>query len=217
MIIFEKEAFVEFAKKKNPIAEKLYYKRFFILSRSQKVKWYTVVGIKTNSPKKYIVVVEGTVVEGFDIGGLTVHATTVETVLKGLYPNEEFATEYFSSVGKFIYYSPNGKSQDDCAVRALSKIEGITWREAFLLLSETGAEEESLIQYEHVVSKTLEKLGYNEYKVEKGKPVQLNLITKKIDKGIAFVKGHVVAIVEGNYYDSWDSGLENVQKYYKKE
>lgn len=123
---------------------------------------------------------------------------------------------------KWIKYNPNPQNRNtgDCSIRAYCKAEGIDWNDAYDMATKLGKEMSMICDDHKVVDKILtENFGYTYVKGEKGaKKKTVNEFAIEHPEGtyIGWVSKHVVAIVNGYYYDSWDSGNRKMNGYYKK-
>lgn len=128
----------------------------------------------------------------------------------------------------FKYYQPNDKDLKDkvgdCQVRALSKVLGLSWVEAFDLTIPICRELQTYTIFDSELSKTKEamaKLGF-EYtgisnkKGSKRPTVKSFAMSHPTGKYIVSVAHHVVAVVDGMYFDTWDSGNKSLYGYYTK-
>lgn len=116
------------------------------------------------------------------------------------------------------YYNPNphGKNVGDCAVRALSKALDKTWQETKLLLNIYAFNMCDMETSDDVWGQILYDNGFDDYKIKQGKErCTLNEFCADHPKGCYICKlpSHVVCIVDGKFYDSWDSG-NNIPIYY---
>lgn len=121
----------------------------------------------------------------------------------------------------YIEYQPNPKKNNttDCTFRAYSKVENMTWDEAYNIGCEYGREMKLMPNDHKVVDKILkEKFGYSFTKFAKDEKKTVNEFAIEHPEGIyvGWLHGHIVAIVNGYYYDSWDSGDRKLKGYYKK-
>lgn len=128
----------------------------------------------------------------------------------------------------FKYYQPNDKDLKDkvgdCQVRALSKVLGLSWLEAFDLTIPICRELQTYTIFDSELNKTktaMAKLGF-EYtgisnkKGSKRPTVKSFALSHPKGKYIVSVAHHVVAVVDGMYYDTWDSGSKSLYGYYTK-
>ena len=127
---------------------------------------------------------------------------------------------------RYKYYQPNKKDlkdeYGDCVIRALCKVTGKEWLEVFDELIPYVREVQANPNAPQVQSKYLEDQGFKwvGIKAQKGKsrPTVANMY-KVFPKGTCIIRvaHHVVAMVDGVYYDTWDSGGKSVYGYYVKE
>ena len=123
----------------------------------------------------------------------------------------------------FQYYNPNPSKRNgiDCAVRALSKALNITWEEAYTLLCTNGFIMYDMPNAIHIVNATLRQQGFERHIIPNECPncYTLKDYCEDHPNGI-FVIGtgtHAVAVIDGDYYDSWDSGNVIPIYYFTKE
>ncbi len=129
---------------------------------------------------------------------------------------------------RFVYYQPNNKDLKDqfgdCQVRALSKALNISWVEAFDLTIPICREMQTYTIFGgtcEIGKESLRRIGftYSGISNKKGsKRPTVDSFAKDHPTGtyIAKVAHHVVAIVDGKYYDTWDSGQKSMYGYYEK-
>ena len=137
---------------------------------------------------------------------------------------------------KWIKYNPNPQNNNtgDCSIRAYCKAENLDWNTAYDMATKVGKEMSMICDDHKVVDKILtEKFGYTYHKgdhcfvkdkdgkgkLEKGKKKTINEFAIEHPKGkyILWVHAHVVTVIDGYYYDSWDSGNKKINGYYTKE
>ena len=124
---------------------------------------------------------------------------------------------------KWIKYNPNPQNNNtgDCSIRAYCKAENLEWNDAYDIATKIGKEMSMICDDHKVVDKILtEKFGYEYIKGEKGaKKKTINEFAIEHPKGkyILWVHAHVVTVIDGYYYDSWDSGNKKINGYYTKE
>lgn len=127
----------------------------------------------------------------------------------------------------YVYYQPNELDKQDrygdCTIRALSKAFDCSWKEAFekqvpycLKYQVTSAFDCPANQAKII----LKELGfeYHPIKLSKGsKRPTVSSFAREHTTGryILNVARHVVAVVDGKYYDTWDSGNKCLYGYYK--
>ena len=129
---------------------------------------------------------------------------------------------------RFVYYQPNKKDLKDkvgdCQARALSKVLGLTWVEAFDVTIPICRELQTYTFFDCDLNKTKEAMGrmgfeYTGISNKRGsKRPTVDGFAKDHPQGsyIVTVARHVVAVVDGKYYDTWDSGEKCMYGYYTK-
>lgn len=114
----------------------------------------------------------------------------------------------------FIQYNPNprGNRVGDCVIRAISKATGQDWETTYAGVSACGFELADLPSADHVWGAYLRKHGYSRRLVDDhGQDVYtVDDFCRDNPTGtyILAISGHVVCVIDGKYYDSWDSGDE---------
>jgi hypothetical protein len=126
----------------------------------------------------------------------------------------------------YQYYQPNKKdlkdSVGDCQIRAISKTLDITWLEAFDLITPICREQQVMDIFSCDYEKTkeaLNRIGFDYEGVSNKKGTKRPTVKEfanqhKSGRYIAKVAHHVVAIVDGIYYDTWDSGECSMYGYF---
>lgn len=119
----------------------------------------------------------------------------------------------------YIQYNANPSAQrvGDCTIRAMSKATGKEWEEVYLDTCLHGLMLHDMPSANHVWGDYLESIGYERYMVDK-RGYTVSQFATDHPKGsyILAISGHVVACVDGDYYDTWDSGDEIVVYYWKE-
>lgn len=127
----------------------------------------------------------------------------------------------------YKYYQPNKKdlkdAYGDCVIRAISKVLDLSWVETFKLCFDYE------LQYQCPIScmplslykKVFEDLNftYNGISNKRGsKRPTVEEFAKQHKKGkfLLNVANHMVAVVDGCYYDTWDSGNKSLYGYFQK-
>ena len=129
---------------------------------------------------------------------------------------------------RFVYYQPNKKDlkdkYGDCTIRALSKAFDCTWLEAFDKAIPYCREYQCSNVFALPVSmrkEIFDKLGFTYHGISNAKGSIRPTIDEfaKTHKNGTFllnVSNHVVACVDGKYYDTWDSGWRKMYGYFEK-
>lgn len=123
---------------------------------------------------------------------------------------------------RWILYQPNPKKRNtgDCTIRAYTKAFDMSWDDAYTMAMRYGKEYGAPPNDAKVVDKILtEEFGFTCTKTRKcdGR-MTVNEFAATHPKGTYLIKvyGHLVTIVDGFYYDTWDSGSKKVMAYYSK-
>jgi len=123
---------------------------------------------------------------------------------------------------RWYEYNPNpeGKITGDCTIRAYCAAEHMEWGDAYDLACATGKEMSLMPNENKVVKRILtEKLDYDYCKQDKEKKDQtVKEFAIEHDKGtfLLSVARHLVTVIDGEYWDSWDSGDKKVKGWYYK-
>lgn len=125
----------------------------------------------------------------------------------------------------YKYYQPNKKDikdeYGDCVVRALTKVMNKTWIEVFNELIPYAIEIQCMPNDKVCYERYLKDNGfvYHGISNKKGsKRPTVESFAREHKEGTFFlnVANHVVAVVDGTYYDTWDSGQCCLYGYYEK-
>lgn len=120
-------------------------------------------------------------------------------------------------------YNPNpqGKAVGDCAVRACCAATGKSWDQVYVELTLEGFARCDLISANHIWGRYLRKHGYKRALIrddyEKCYTVDDFCGEHPTGTYVLALDGHVVAVRNGMYLDSWDSGAEVPTYYWYKE
>ncbi len=123
----------------------------------------------------------------------------------------------------FIFYNanPERRSTIDCTVRAISKVLGLTWEEVYIDLCIRGLFRHDMPEVNSVWGGYLEESGYRKTLLPNVCPNCCTVVefcyNHPVGSFLVNTDRHVVAIVDGNYYDTWDSGDQIVNYYWEKE
>ena len=112
----------------------------------------------------------------------------------------------------WIEYNPNpaGRRVGDCAVRALSKALDTDWETAYTLVAANGYAMGDMPSSNIVTSSVLRQHGFKKANVSNKCPdcftVKDFCNLNRRGVYVLYADGHVVTAVNGDYYDTWDSG-----------
>lgn len=122
---------------------------------------------------------------------------------------------------RYVYYNPNPKSKKttDCVIRAICKITDLDWESSYLALSSVVLTEFEMPSSNYIWETYLSSLGYTKELLPNTCPhcYTVSDFAKDHPKGkyVACTGSHVVAVIDGLYYDAWDSGNEVVSYFFR--
>ncbi len=127
---------------------------------------------------------------------------------------------------RWKYYQPNKKDlkdkYGDCVIRALTKVLEMDWLEVFDDIHPISRELQVPFNckpcYEaYLESKGFKYTGISNKKGSKRPTVQSFTKDHKEGTYLVIVANHVVAVSEGYFWDTWDSGEKSMYGYWEKE
>lgn len=108
--------------------------------------------------------------------------------------------------------NPRKKRVGDCVIRAISIATGRTWREVYAELCYVGWNESDMPSSNEVWGLYLYLLGFDPFVLPDSCPkcVTVREFCKHFPVGTYIIGtgSHAVAVMDGDYYDTWDSGNE---------
>lgn len=123
----------------------------------------------------------------------------------------------------FKPYNPNpaGRKVGDCVIRAIAKVTGQDWEEVYLGIAAEGFAQKDMPSSNAVWGAYLMGQGWRKRVLPDTCP---NCFTVKNFCGeyghgtfLLATGSHVVAVSDGDYYDTWDSGDEVPVYYFEKD
>lgn len=121
----------------------------------------------------------------------------------------------------YRYYNPNprGAKVGDCVVRAISKAIGESWDDVYTGLTFQGFALKDMPSANYVWGEYLKSKGFRRHVIPNNCPqcVTVGQFAKENNSGV-FILGtgtHVVTVVDGVVYDTWDSSDEVPIYYYR--
>ena len=129
----------------------------------------------------------------------------------------------------YKYYQPNDMDirdqVGDCQIRALSKVLNLDWLDTFDLIYPICRKFQVMDIFSCDLDKTKKALsmlgfsytGISNKKGSKRPTVEEFAKSHKEGKYVLTVAHHVVACVDGAYYDTWDCGYKSLYGYYTLE
>lgn len=123
----------------------------------------------------------------------------------------------------YKHYNPNPRNKltNDCVVRAICKLLGLSWNESYLRLVNQGYIEKDMPDTNSVWGAFLSSVGYRRHIIPNSCPdcytVRDFCAEHPYGAYLLATGKHVVTVIDGDYYDAWDSGMEVPVYYWKKE
>jgi hypothetical protein len=123
----------------------------------------------------------------------------------------------------FIRYNENPYKNDtiDCAIRAISTFLDMSWDDVYIDLSVEGFINKDMPNKNYIWDQYLKRKGLQQYLVPNTCPncttVKQFTDDHRFGKYLLGTGSHVIAVINGNHYDTWDSGQELPLYYYKRE
>ncbi len=123
----------------------------------------------------------------------------------------------------FTYYQPNSKDlkdgYGDCVIRAFSKAEDKSWVDIFDMLVPIARELQCMPNGKPAYQEFLRRNGYiyhgvSNKKGSKRPTVSSFSLSHKEGSYILVCANHLVASVDGYFYDTWDSGNKSLYGYW---
>lgn len=114
----------------------------------------------------------------------------------------------------WIKYNPNptGRAVGDCAVRAVSKALDTDWETAYLMIVANGFQMGDMPSSDSVWGSVLRQNGFYRTAIPSTCPdcYTAEDFCKDNREGVFVLGfgGHVATVVDGDLFDSWDSGKE---------
>lgn len=122
----------------------------------------------------------------------------------------------------YINFNPNPKQKrvGDCVIRAICKVLDMDWDDAYIQLCLQGFKMKDMASSNPVWGSYLKQRGFLQVTIPNTCPECYSIrdFCEDNPKG-TFVVGtgtHVVAVVDGDYYDAWDSGKEIPVYYFRR-
>lgn len=123
----------------------------------------------------------------------------------------------------WIYANPNPKQKQtgDCVIRAISLATRKSWYRVYDELASVGYEECDMMNDNATWGLYLYRLGFRPFLISDTCPVCITVhaFCRMYPKGTYIIGtgDHAVTVIDGNYYDSWDSGNTVPSYFWKKQ
>lgn len=120
----------------------------------------------------------------------------------------------------YIYYdaNPSGSPTGDCVIRAIATITRRPWRDIHWDLAILSNQRCKMMDDNVIWHEYLKNLGFKIYAIQ-DPCMRIKDFCNSHPYG-EYILGtgrHVVAVIDGDYYDAWDSGNEFPVFYWRKE
>ena len=122
----------------------------------------------------------------------------------------------------YIYYNPNPSNQrvGDCTIRALCKALNKEWETAYVETACEGLKMHDMPCANHIWGAVLRNHGFEQRALPSRCPecTTVKEFAEEHRQGtyVLTCESHTVAVVDGDYFDTWDSGDEVVIYYFKE-
>lgn len=123
----------------------------------------------------------------------------------------------------FEYFNPNPNDilVGDCVIRGISKLTNKPWDDVYLGVVMQGFTDKDMPSSNAVWDRYLRGLGYNKFIIPNTCPGCYTVSDFADDhpngKYLLCTGSHVIAVENGDYYDSYDSGRKTPQYFYTKQ
>ena len=159
----------------------------------------------------------------FESGAPQMEFDDFNEVIKFVEDNQLTFVKLLAGNKRWKEYNPNPKERNigDCTIRSYCAAFGLSWDKAFDIASKVAKEESSMIQY--VADKVLTNAfncvvdeKYNKKTVKGKDRITVNEFALSHPYGtyILHVPKHQVTVINGEYWDSWDSGDKKIDTVY---
>ena len=123
----------------------------------------------------------------------------------------------------YVFFNPNpsGNRIGDCVIRAIAKLTDQTWEDTYIDVAIKGYELCDMPSSNAVWGSLLRQRGFHRFIIPDECPVCYTVKDFCFDfpRGAFLLAtgSHVVTVIDGNYFDAWDSGAEVPVAFWTKE
>lgn len=122
----------------------------------------------------------------------------------------------------YVYFNlnSNGDRLTDYSVRAIAKVLGKEWEDAYIGLCAIGHSYKDMPSSPYVIGMYMKEHGYEKKVIPTSFP-QCTTVKKFSEentegKFLLFTENYIVALIDGDYFDIFDCGKEEVIYYYSE-
>lgn len=132
--------------------------------------------------------------------------------------NHASSTSVTLSMSRFVYYNDNPYHKDtqDCTVRAISLFLNKSWDDVYWGICDAGYHLKQMPSTNSTWSAYLRSERCKRYNTLYCYTVEEFCQIHPYGEFLLKVDGHVVTVLNGYYYDTWDSGDQIVDYYWVK-
>lgn len=117
--------------------------------------------------------------------------------------------------------NPLGKATSDCVVRAISIATNQSWRTTYRELCNLGEKEAEMPNSNSLWGLYLKSMGFTQFLLPESCPrcISVRAFCDRYPTGVYVIGtgSHAVCVIDGDYYDSWDSGTETPSYFWRAE
>lgn len=114
----------------------------------------------------------------------------------------------------YVNFNKNNKKKlvGDCVIRAIATLLDVDWDDVYLDITTKGFYMKDMPSSNEVWSSYLRDMGFERYVIPNSCPdcytVKDFCIDNPQGQFLLATGSHVIAVIDGSYYDTWDSGNE---------
>ena len=122
----------------------------------------------------------------------------------------------------YKFYNPNPKNRsiEDCVIRAIAKVTGQTWDEAFIGITMASFDVKDMPSSGRAWKAYISDIGFYRTPIPNTCPICYTIKNfcddHMLGRYLLVTDKHLVAVVDGDYYDTWDSGDEIPVEYWQR-
>ena len=123
----------------------------------------------------------------------------------------------------YIRYNANpyGRRTSDCVIRAIAVLTGRSWDETYIDIFNWGFLLKDMPSVNNLWGSYLRSIGFKKFILPDNCPdcytVRQFCDDYPVGRYLLATGTHVIAVINGDYYDTWDSGDEIPISFWKKE